>query len=61
MSKTSAKQRYTAFTEWHNWAKTKYPSFKNATKSVSEIEIKTENNEEVSNEVTFIAFKNTCD
>ena len=28
MSKTSAKQRYTAFTEWHNWAKTKYPNFK---------------------------------
>ncbi len=32
MSRTSAKQRYEAFTEWHNWAKTKYPSFKNATK-----------------------------
>ena len=28
MSKTSAKQRYIAFTEWHNWAKSKYPSFK---------------------------------
>jgi hypothetical protein len=28
MSKTSAKQRYTAFTEWHAWAKTKYPSFR---------------------------------
>tara|TARA_R110001606_G_C14904008_1_gene594381 strand:+ start:115 stop:249 length:135 start_codon:yes stop_codon:yes gene_type:complete len=28
MSKTSAKQRYEAFTEWHEWAKTKYPSFK---------------------------------
>ena len=28
MSKTSAKQRYTAFTEWHNWAKTKYPAFR---------------------------------
>jgi len=32
MSKTSAKQRYTAFIEWHNWAKTNYPSFKNDTK-----------------------------
>ena len=32
MSKTSAKQRYTAFTEWHSWAKTKYPAFRNATK-----------------------------
>ena len=28
MSKTSAKQRYMAFTEWHNWAKTKYPAFR---------------------------------
>lgn len=28
MSKTSAKQRYTAFTEWHNWAKAQYPSFR---------------------------------
>ena len=28
MSNTSAKQRYIAFTEWHNWAKTKYPSLK---------------------------------
>jgi hypothetical protein len=28
MSKTSAKQRYEAFTEWHEWAKTKYPSFR---------------------------------
>ena len=32
MSRTSAKQRYEAFTEWHAWAKTKYPSFKNAVK-----------------------------
>jgi hypothetical protein len=32
MSKTSAKQRYQVFTEWHNWAKTKYPSFRTATK-----------------------------
>lgn len=28
MSKTSSKQRYIAFTEWHNWAKSQYPSFK---------------------------------
>ena len=28
MSKMSAKQRYETFTEWHNWAKTKYPSFR---------------------------------
>ena len=28
MSKTSAKQRYTAFTEWHNWAKSQYPAFR---------------------------------
>ena len=28
MSKTSAKQRYQAFTEWHEWAKVKYPSFR---------------------------------
>ena len=28
MSKTSAKQRYITFTEWHNWAKTQYPSFR---------------------------------
>lgn len=28
MSKMSAKQRYTAFTEWHEWAKSKYPSFR---------------------------------
>ena len=28
MSKTSAKQRYTVFTEWHEWAKSKYPSFR---------------------------------
>ena len=28
MSKTSARQRYKAFTEWHEWAKTKYPSFR---------------------------------
>ena len=32
MSTTSAKQRYEQFQEWHVWAKTKYPSFKNATK-----------------------------
>lgn len=25
---TSAKARYEAFTEWHNWAKTKYSSLK---------------------------------
>lgn len=28
MSKTSAKQRYQVFTEWHAWAKTQYPSFR---------------------------------
>lgn len=28
MSNTSAKQRYVAFTEWHAWAKTKYPAFR---------------------------------
>ena len=28
MSKTSAKQRYQSFQEWHAWAKTKYPSFR---------------------------------
>ena len=28
MSKTSAKQRYQSFQEWHTWAKTKYPSFR---------------------------------
>jgi hypothetical protein len=28
MSKMSAKQRYTTFTEWHEWAKSKYPSFR---------------------------------
>jgi len=32
MSKTSAKQRYETFTEWHKWAKTTYPSFKAASK-----------------------------
>jgi len=36
MSKTSAKQRYTAFTEWHNWAKTKYPSFRVTKKKPAE-------------------------
>ena len=28
MSKTSSKQRYIAFTEWHNWAKSQYPAFR---------------------------------
>jgi len=28
MSKTRAKARYEAFTEWHAWAKTQYPSFR---------------------------------
>jgi len=28
MSKISAKARYEAFTEWHNWAKTKYASLR---------------------------------
>ena len=27
MSQNSSKQTYEAFKEWHNWAKTKYPSF----------------------------------
>ena len=28
MSKNSIRQNYLAFTEWHNWAKTQYPSFR---------------------------------
>lgn len=32
MSNTSAKQRYETFTEWHIWAKSQYPAFKNAVK-----------------------------
>ena len=36
MSKTSAKQRYTAFTEWHEWAKSKYPSFRVKKKTPSQ-------------------------
>ena len=28
MSNTSAKQRYTAFTEWHEWAKKQHPSYR---------------------------------
>tara|TARA_R110000772_G_scaffold10499_1_gene33430 strand:- start:1914 stop:2054 length:141 start_codon:yes stop_codon:yes gene_type:complete len=32
MSTTSAKQRYETFTEWHNWAKSKYPNFRAASK-----------------------------
>jgi len=28
MSKTSAKQRYQAFQEWHAWAKSQYPAFR---------------------------------
>lgn len=32
MSKNSAKQSYEAFTEWHKWAKIKYPNFKAASK-----------------------------
>ena len=28
MSKMSARTRYEAFTEWHAWAKTKYPAFR---------------------------------
>jgi hypothetical protein len=28
MSKTSGKQRYQQFQEWHAWAKTQYPSFR---------------------------------
>ena len=36
MSKTSAKQRYQAFQEWHNWAKTKYPSFRAKKKKVAQ-------------------------
>ena len=36
MSKTSAKQRYVAFTEWHNWAKTKYPAFRTKKKKAAQ-------------------------
>jgi len=36
MSNTSAKQRYVAFTEWHNWAKTQYPSFRTKKRKVSQ-------------------------
>ena len=36
MSKISAKQRYQSFTEWHNWAKSTYPSFKNKKKKVAQ-------------------------
>jgi hypothetical protein len=32
MSQTSAKQRYETFQEWHQWAKSKYPNFKAASK-----------------------------
>jgi|TARA_B100001094_G_C18132791_1_gene773239 hypothetical protein len=32
MSNTSAKQRYETFMEWHSWAKSNYPNFKNAVK-----------------------------
>lgn len=28
MSNNSARQTYQAFTEWYNWAKTKYPTLK---------------------------------
>jgi len=28
MSRISAKQRYETFTEWHNWAKSKYPELR---------------------------------
>ena len=28
MSNNSARQNYQAFTEWYNWAKTKYPTLK---------------------------------
>lgn len=28
MSKTSAKQRYQSFQEWHAWAKQQYPSYR---------------------------------
>ena len=34
MSKISAKQRYQSFQEWHAWAKTKYPSFRQKKKKV---------------------------
>ena len=34
MSKMSAKTRYEAFTEWHQWAKTKYPAFRTKKKKV---------------------------
>ena len=36
MSNTSAKQRYQAFTEWHEWTKTKYPSFRKKKKKESQ-------------------------
>ena len=36
MSKTSAKQRYVAFTEWHNWAKTVYPSYRTTKRKASQ-------------------------
>jgi hypothetical protein len=32
MSKNSSKQNYTTFQEWHKWAKSKYPSYKVASK-----------------------------
>jgi len=32
MSSTSAKQRYEAFTEWHEWAKANYPLYRSAAK-----------------------------
>ena len=35
MSTTSAKQRYIAFTEWHNWAKTKYPELRKKKKTIT--------------------------
>lgn len=35
MSKMSAKTRYEAFTEWHAWAKTKYPAFRTKKKKVA--------------------------
>ena len=34
MSRTSAKQRYQAFQEWHAWAKSQYPSFRVKKKKV---------------------------
>ena len=33
MSKITGRQRYLAFTEWYNWAQTKYPILKKKKKA----------------------------